>query len=297
MTVCVPAPSVSAVTKSLAAQPGETAVNSLQVYVFDVSGTHLEAYGAASASSLSLDVTLGPKIVAAVVNAPQATTITSLGALKAKTSDLSENSPGSFVMMGSVAQQVSASTTVTVPVSRVAARVVIKKVTNALSMEQYASEKITVDKIYLVNAGGLTSLDGSAAPAADAYYNKMADCGDLPSLLKKELSSTSLAVGESFSSPSYFYTYPNGASEDISDGEWAPRKTRLVVQTTILGETWYYPITIESGVEANCSYEIEELRITRLGGSSPDQPIEIGSASFSIVVQDWNYSDIETVII
>jgi len=292
MTVNLPQSRTKAVTESSA----ETAVNSLQVYVFNENGSQLESYGTSTSSSLTLSVSLGRKLVAALVNYDETKDVTNIEALKAKMSDLSDNVDGGFVMFGTETADVQGNSTVTVPVTRLVARVVISKITNAIDIPQYKDDPIVLKKIALVNAAGETNVAATAAPASDKYYNKMQTMTELPSLLSSTMTQ-SIANQSSYDGETRLYCYPNPCEEDSQLETWSPRFTRLVITVEIAGQDWYYPITLSSGVRANYSYEVSELRITRLGSTSPDEPLEIGSATFTVTVNPWVVTDMSTVTI
>jgi len=294
LTVCVPC-EVS--TKSTATND-EKKVNNLQIYVFDDGGLQIEAYAKGEGSSLTAKVALGRKTVAALVNAPECVGCYTLAELKAYASDLNENTPSNFVMFGYDSVDVQASTTVSVNVNRLAARVVIGKITNAIDVEQYKNEAISLNKIYLINAGGVTTLGNGGFMDISRYYFKRgitSTSGNIPSLLLKTYNAQSISKGASYTASASLYCYPNIATSDSNSETWSARYTRLVVETTIAGKTWYYPITIDQEIKSNTSYEIPELKITRLGSTSPDVPLVIGDAQFTVNVEEWVESILPTV--
>lgn len=274
---------------------GEDAVGSLQVFVFDSAGDVLEAYGSGTGSSLTINVSVGTKLIAAVVNAGAVTDVTGIASLRQKTCLLGDNSPSSFIMYGQTSPvAVSSSQSVTVEVSRLVARIGIAKITNAITMSQYSAEPVRLSSIFLVNAAGNSSFGGGAD--ISTWYNKRADAGDVPALLSESFDNTRISSGSSYDTSHWFYCYPNGTSSDSSDPEWSARKTRLVVEVEIAGRMYYYPVTV-SNVCANYSYVVKELKITRLGSTDPDVPFQSGDAAFSIVVLPWDSVDMGTVTI
>ena len=123
---------------------------------------------------------------------------------------------------------------------------------------------------------------------------------------------------------STFYVMPNdvawGFDHDSNAGtadifgpvggdSWSARHTKLVIETEYAGKTYYYAIPIAengiagtfkhlgsaeddgsayAGIKANRSYEINELILTRLGSTNPDEPTVEAYVNFKISVQDWN---------
>lgn len=293
LTVMIP----NKITTKAAATTEEKTVNDLQVYVFNADGTQIEAYAHGASSSITAKVALGDKVVAALVNSPVFTTCETLSDLKAHVSDLSENSPTNFVMFGLAETTVTTSATVSVEVDRLAARIMLGKITNAIDVEQYKDEPIKLNKIYLINVGSKTPLGGGASLDDDNYYNKSKETerGNVATLLSKNYSLLSVAKGMSYTTNAMLYCYPNSATEDSSSETWSARFTRLVVEVVIANKVWYYPITIDQPITSNTSYEIPELKITRLGSTSPDVPLVIGDAQFSVNVKEWDAKSMDAV--
>lgn len=97
----------------------------------------------------------------------------------------------------------------------------------------------------------------------------------------------------------------------IAGADWSPRHTRLVVEVEYEGVTYYYPIPIAknghypmgddtddgtgyAGIEANFSYEIPELVLTRLGSRNLDEPVLPADVQFTITVNAWTQQLMQT---
>ena len=112
----------------------EDKVNSLQVFVFRGDGL-LEAYDKADKSSVTVQCTSGAKTIVAIANAPAIEDVNTRSEMESKVSALSDNAVGAFVMCGMRSESVSAASgTLSVPVTRLVARVSIQKVTNQLAL-------------------------------------------------------------------------------------------------------------------------------------------------------------------
>lgn len=142
----------------------------------------------------------------------------------------------------------------------------------------------------------------------------------LPQPVASETGASSTAV------ESTFYVMPNQTGFEADEGgdAWTPRNTKLVVETEYGGKTYYYSIPIveqagyprlpdadpavdpaahaayeaqkESfkGLSPNYSYEIEELVLTRLGSSNPDEPVIPAMVNFDIAVRPWDVVALQT---
>ncbi len=273
----------------------EDKVNSLQVYVFRENGM-LDASSSSDGNSLVVECNSGDMEFVALANAPVLTGITTRSQLLEARTLLQDNSVSGFVMYGSAMKSVSpGNDNVDITVARFAARISVKKVTNALGSGAYQDVDIVLKRIYLANAAGDIRYSGTGEPLV--WLNKSGVCTDIPALLSSgDLGSVSITNGESYGTRHYFYCYPNGTQEDTASPEWSPRYTRLVLETEILGKTFYYPVSIPD-IKANHTYDLEDVRITRLGSTSPDIPVETGSVSVTVHVKPWDEGSSSEVII
>ena len=289
--VCLGVSLPSDVTK-VTGTSSEGAVNDLQVFVFDDSG-NLESYGHSASSALTLECYPGTKDIVALVNAPSLSGLSKYSELIQKTSVLSDNAVSSLVMEGKTNVKVSSSTTVTVPVSRLAAKVTLTKIVNAMELEYHRKMTFALTSVYMINVAGDKKYLTDSAPSQ--WYNKMKYEAGSPSFLWQTLNGKVLGYNGSYDEESYFYCYPNHTADDYNDGAWQPRHTRLVVEATLGGTTYYYPVTLPE-VDQNTAYEIS-LTVTRPGSDSPDKPVDSHSAEFTVKVVDWiDGADIDEVI-
>lgn len=285
LRVSIPSAATKVSEKNEPGTPG--AVHSLQVFLFDDSGA-LETSDVQSGSSIVLPCVPGKKTVVALVNAPELSEVQSYSQLTGVKSKLGDNTIDSMVMEGEVAVDINTNTSVTIPVSRLAAKVVLRQVTNNFALTTHQQMDFIIKSIYLVNVAGEKSYLSDAMPTL--WYNKMAKAIDLegstPTFIHDELPSpVKVPFNGTYTADKYYYCYPNPTEEDTSDKTWSERFTRLVVEATLGSETVYYPVTLPD-VSMNTVYEIS-LKITRPGSDSPDEPVSGHVAEFKIEVQDW----------
>ena len=274
-----------------------TAAGDIQVLVFNSSG-NLLAYGenVASSSTISLSIPTGTAKCYAVVNSSEdMSTITSESSLLAKTSYLKNNSVTKMEMIGSASKNIaSGSNSVSIPVKRFAAKVQIDKITPAFTSPAHKAMEFKLTGIYLVNVNGTCPFTQTASSGGEAnWYNKMKYVsGDCNALISDKLGTavvlqTSAGAVTPYCTSHYLYCYPNPVTDDTSATTWCRRYTRLVVETTLGGTTYYYPVNIPTPT-ANTLYQITNMQITGLGSDSPDKIVEKGSLSVSITVTDWS---------
>lgn len=258
-------------------------VNDLQIFVFSRNGA-LETSATGTGASLSLTCTSGEKTVIALVNAPKENGVTNASALRAKTVKLEDCSPSDMVMAGEVTVNLKSSTTVTIPVTRLAAKVAISGIKTDFVLDQHKSLPFKVKSIYLINVAGDKAYFDANTPSL--WYNKSKYvAATSPSFLYDAVTSGQITNGATYSKEHFFYCYPNNSTAI---------KTRLVVETEIDGYVYYYPLTLES-VNSNTAYTYN-LTITRLGSDSPDVPVEDGTIQFTVTVEDWIEQDINEII-
>ena len=274
-----------------------TAAGDIQVLVFNSAG-NLVGFGenAASSSNISISVPTGSVKCYAVVNSSEdLSSVSKESTLTSKVSYLKNNSVTKMEMIGSASKTIAAgANSVSIPVKRFAAKVQIDKITPAFTAPAHKAQEFKLTGIYLVNVNGscpytLTSTAGST----DYWYNKMKYVsGDCNALISDKLSSpvtlqASADAVTPYTTAHYLYCYPNPVRTDSSSSSWSNRYTRLVVETTLGGTTYYYPVNIPTPA-ANTLYQITNMKITGLGSDSPDKLVEKGSLSVSITVTDWS---------
>lgn len=264
----------------------EDKISNLQVFVFNESDA-LEAYGNEDAESLSLTCVPGKKQVVALVNAPSLSDISKLSDLQAEVSYLSDNEAGALVMASDLLDKellAEGDNTMAIQVTRLAAKVILGSVTNAMALESDQSKEFVINAVYLINVADDARYIADHDPAS--WYNKMKYQEDNCLDFLYDVVGQDLPYEEEYSAQHYFYCYPNPTEDDVQGGtDWSPRLTRLVVEAELGGVLCYYPLTLPI-VERNTEYIIN-LTVTRIGSSNPDIPVTTGEALFTVTVKDW----------
>ena len=198
-----------------------------------------------------------------------------------------------FSMFGSKSFTVSNGATCTIPVYRLVAKVVINKVTVDFSSHpDYAAKTFTLDKVYLINVPGTSTLANGTIFVPTTWYNKREYSSSGVNSLVYDNVNVTLSSGSSHSIPHIFYTYQNNRTTDSHSTTWSARYTRLVLECSLGGVKTYYPINIvgtDSRLARNSLYTISEVIITDYGSDGPDLPIEGGTSFyFSAVATNWD---------
>ena len=275
-----------------------TAERDIQVLVFNSEGDLL-AYGANEDSStkVSLSIPTGTVECYAVVNSYDDLSViaTKTNFLK-RLSHLKDNDPTRMEMLGSITKAVAAGTnSVSIAVKRFASKVQIDKITPAFTAPAHRAMEFKLTGIYLINVNGTCpyTMVPTAASESTSWYNKRKYVsGDCNHLITDKFSTpvvmqTSAGVVTPYSTPHYLYCYPNPVTTDVSTTTWSERVSRLVVETTLGGTTYYYSVNIPTP-QCNTVYQITNMKITGIGTDTPDAVVQKGSLSVSLTVTDWS---------
>lgn len=281
-------------TRSTGKNWKDAQITDLYIYVFNGDGS-LDAYEEVEdPDQIQLDCTVGDnKTICAVANHNPGN-VAGKAELEQKTSSLTDNDTGQFVMTGkNEGCSIAAGTTsVEVRISRHAAKISIDKLTNELKDLNLKTKPIVLKRISVINAatGKYPLFGGTYTPTDWCNKMKFVNGSETDSFTSDDLSNTKIALSASYFTPHTFYCYPNPTDSDSNGATWSPRKTRLVIETEIGEKTYYYPLTLEK-VEANTHYHFKSLTITRKGSDSPDIPVNDEQAGFQLVVEPWEESD------
>ena len=275
-----------------------SAAGDIQVLVFNNEGDLL-AYGinAASSSTISMSIPTGTVECYAVVNSSDDLSIisTKTNFLK-RLSHLKNNTTSRMEMLGSISKTVAAgANSVSIAVKRFASKVQIDKITPAFAAPAHRAMEFKLTGIYLINVNGTcpyTMIPTGASESTSWYNKRKYVSGDCNHLITDKFSTpvviqTTAGVVTPYSTPHYLYCYPNPITTDVSTTTWSERISRLVVETTLGGTTYYYSVNIPTP-QCNTVYQITNMKITGLGTDTPDAVVQKGSLSVSLTVTDWS---------
>ena len=275
-----------------------TAERDIQVLVFNSEGDLL-AYGANEDSStkVSLSIPTGTVECYAVVNSYDDLSVIATKTVFLKhISHLKDNDPTRMEMLGSITKTVAAGTnSVSIAVKRFASKVQIDKITPAFTAPAHRAMEFKLTGIYLINVNGTCpyTMVPTAASESTSWYNKRKYVsGDCNHLITDKFSTpvvmqTAAGVVTPYSKSHYLYCYPNPVTTDVSTTTWSERVSRLVVETTLGGTTYYYSVNIPTP-QCNTVYQITNMKITGIGTDTPDAVVQKGSLSVSLTVTDWS---------
>lgn len=276
----------------------ENKIANVQVFLFDDSGA-LEKYKiekytsqvALSSAETLLECLPGEKTIVAIVNAPDMSDVKSIEELNGKTSYLSENGVKNFHMVGQISKNITETVEISIPVTRIAAKIRIASIKNDMSLDYYKGLSFSITNMYMLNVAGSTGFMEDKEP--ERWYNmsKREDVGTLCYMLERN-NSTPIPINNTETveftqeQEHAYYVYPNSTETDSADQvTWCPRYTRLVLEARLGNDVYYYPVSIP-GIERNTAYEVH-LTVTRPGSSGPDLPVDTHIVSVTVNVVDW----------
>lgn len=255
----------SPATKVAKADTDESAVQSLQIFVFKNAGgdnpalnlRETDKWSTGKETTLTLNTYVGSKKVWALVNAPRQS-FANEQELLSHYSMLEDNTATSLVMTGSATAQVGENntaaavggvTTVPITVSHLGARISIQKVNVDFSGTSLEGCYLDIKEVYILNAVNSISLAGTARTKAELgssanWYNLEAWDASLPaaaSAILGDRGNLGISIGPTTGSTDlnrYFYVYPNEstAQDDNTGSQASARLTRMIVHGYIRGE-------------------------------------------------------------
>lgn len=273
-------------SKAVPSKDNEVIVNKVQIFVFNEDGS-IDGYTSATqyTNNVKVRCTPGKKTIYAIVNGPDEK-VESKSELEKKVSWLKDNADRNYIMTGFENSELDAASEVTIPVRRIAARIVLENVIRQFTSPALGDKQLDLTGVYAINVCGDISYDLSSSPTIWYNMQKNENTNDVSHLIYKSLSKQNIKNNTTIPVGAYIYVYPNSTTEDSFSMGGGPRKTRLIVEFVFNGKTCYYPITFDK-IEANKTYTINNLTLTRPGGENPDSEITVNDCQFNIRVEDW----------
>lgn len=256
---------------------GETAIGSLVATAFRPDGV-LDGQSQGTASSVTVECTTGERdfIVAANVDVSSARSRQEMEQISIAIEDIV---PSGLPMSESLHRKVeSVNPTVRAVLERHVSKSWIGNIILNMTSEHLASQPFRLDAVYNTNVAADTRLDG--AFLTGRYINRLGWQGESSSMTRDDIG-LDMTKGQKHDTPHNLYMLPNPQEDDSFDKTaWSPRHTRTVVEATLGGTTYYYPVTLPV-TGRNVSYRFENILISRAGSLHPEDPLSYLSIVFS----------------
>lgn len=260
----------------------EKKVNNLQVIVFNKHGLY-ETSVSGRGTALSLTCTAGEKRMVALVNADTEEGLANYEELAGRPVYLKDAGVADLVMLGDSTLTVAANRPINLDVKYLSSKIVLESVKLDFSNQQHKNLSFAIKSVFLTNVAGDRKYIAESEPSIWFHPGNYDKQNTLPFLYDSLTEGHPLDNGETYDTDHYFYCYPNQTST----------KTRLVIETVIGGQTYYYPIVLDK-VLPNNQYSYNVV-LTRLGVDSPDASLDKGTYTVRVTMKDWkvNSSTVE----
>ena len=214
------------------------------------------------------------------------------------TARLEDENPEQPLLCGTSAFEAGDIERAGVVISPILSRIRLKSIQCDFRGRTYAGLTMSEVKAYLTNVCTAASLAPPDSLISGTEYVNIGGWADgdtsgsrLWSMLRcdipGQIGAEKVTVGKSF------YCYPN----PIAVGNSRKHVTKLVIEGTIGGHTYYYPVALSAssgGIARGSDYEVS-VTITQLGTDDPDGSLAAGAASVDVSVNDWKDKAEKTV--
>ena len=240
-----------------------------------------------------------------------------LSNLSDKTSALVSNKRNGLVMSGNLSMTLTANGggTKHISVSRLAAKAEVTKVTVNMTEDRWKEETFVLKRMYLTNICTVSQYYSTQLFANDwvwarnMWYNTMGyhtsgsgyfsgskavtePSAEMDSLTGDySINAVISSNGGSYETAHTFYFYPNPvtAEQDNPSDTWGNKhRTRMVLECSLDGTTYYYAISLPPSTRNN-SYIASDVLITRPGSTDPevDTPGAV-TVTWKTFMDDWD---------
>lgn len=275
--------------------PNESRIERWAYWVFNSSGWAIKC--GVGGTGLTQNVTLmtGDYTVVVLANYPVSGTWAvpvqagiTRSALLGRIADLSCNTYNCLLMEGEKAVTVSeaAVSPIEVKVARLVSKVGVRRISVNYTKTRLNNKTTTLKGVYLTNLYrtaryGSDYADTELDDARFQWYNSMGwhrwGMEEVSSAIDALVGDTGLSTHISATAPHtqehYFYCYPNASRPENDSHDtvtWSVRSTRLIIQTEVDGEAFYYQVQLPA-MSRNTPYVAGEVVIRDLGSSDPEE--------------------------
>lgn len=254
----------------------ETHIGTLHAYAFK-GGGFIDGEASGTGLSITLQCTTGQRDIFVAANMNPSSPLTISG-LSSQGILLEDENPSALKMSQTATAMIRAGgNNLPMVLERYVSKVQVDRMRVSATVGSLASSPLELSSMYLTNVIGCVSLAG--AQMGNLWLNKMgyqSQGGEMT----HELLDLSIASGASHDVVHHLYLYPNQTEEDTFSRTWEPRHTRLVMEGSVAGTTYYYPVTLPVTGRNTC-YRLANVIFGRTGSLHPEDPLSYVSLMFS----------------
>ena len=238
-------------------------------------------------SSLTIKTVTGKKVVYVVANSHKSDWSDSMtrSSFEEQIACLQNEDVKNFTMVAVKELTVYLESTITMTLSRMVSRIKLNSVNVSFAGTPYEGNALQNVKAYLTNVQAHKLLFDGSGSNLKVLNSKKYVAEDMAGLAMQGMLYDELAEsmsGTTYSTPHYFYCYENSLSEETE----TDRFTKLVIEGTLNGITYYYPVPIKD-LKRNSCYSID-VKIFRPGSLDPEKAVEVGTLDLRLNIQNWN---------
>lgn len=215
-------------------------------------------------------------------------------ALRKKTVDLRYEDPYRPVQLGIYSGKLDGYNYVEVEMETIMSRIVVHSIKVDFAGKPYEGKTLKNIRMYLVDANARASLLGTSNPVDIVNAGGLKDA-DLDGFLDPDILFCYPRVKVDTSATvidARLYAYPDAGLHSS--------QTKLVIEGTLDGKTYYYPFSVNrgiysggserAGIERGKSY-VYDITLNSLGSESPDHEIGPADVSVELVKEDWRHEN------
>jgi len=291
----------------------DTNVDTLDIFIFKNDGNypidtykHFTSEELTNLSDIPIRTTIGEKIICVIANShiskSNLQNVKDYNTFITLFTDLKNENVENWSMYGEQKCKIEANSSISIGITRYVAKICLSKLNINFDNTPYQNSDYTV-KAYLTNIIGQKIIYNGENTNNILIYNKEKKEDNATIFHNKNLIEDNLNfINNELDKEHYFFCYENLIDKETDNLQF----TRLVIELSLEGNTYYYPININQkdygyqdgythhGIEKNTEYTIE-LTIEHPGSSDPNTPITTNDYDFNISVNPWISHPVSTI--
>ncbi len=280
------------------AQVDDNYINTLDIFLFKINEGGLddgkidtykrfEGSDLNKVSNIILKATTGKKMIYVIANSKRRdwSNCMTRDDFEQQMAYLSMENVKDFLMTAEAETTVELESTVSMELTRMVSRIKLNSVRVSFVGTPYEGIPLQNVKAYLTNVQARKRLGDGAGTNLKVFNSKkyvasdVAEC-TMQGMLYDELEESICETVHN--TPHYFYCYENDINEETDTEQF----TRLVIEGTLNGITYYYPVSLKE-LKRNSCYSVD-VKISRPGSLDPEKEVGFGTLDMKLSIQGWD---------
>jgi len=269
----------------------DTDSGKLFLFIYDAQSGQLENFTSRQGipNMVEFGTTNGAKKAVATANIPEEfftnETVNCYESICAAYKSFVEEDPAAIAMTGETSFNAASGVVLRITLVPLASRITVRSLKVDFSGRSYSGASLENVRAYIINANGRCPiLDEEPQRATEVLCQGRFESADSARMLHPEMIVSHKVPG------CQLFCYPCESVPNLCT-------TRLVIEGSVEGQTYYYPIDIVPGVGVPRGKSlIYDITITRKGSLDPDIPLEAGTLSLGWNILNWNEYEEENIV-